>query len=250
MTKPVKKKEVYLADQVYTVAIPSAKPITYREYVLPEYFSATAYFFDSDGIKVTKANAKNYKTWSVELLIRVKENEILEVITSTIKGARTYKGHEIVYFTNNPVKDLDKYETVKATYYKYVSEYRAKLLAFAITSAVQSFVYKKEKNGSNSWPLFSRKEISENKLQGLAKNIINESYVKKDQAFFLEVSRLYREAVSLGENPNNYLCQLYEKKKTTVQGWTTEARKRGLLEKATEKGKVSRVSKNSRKEKG
>ncbi len=250
MTKPITKKEVYLADQVYTVAFPSAKPIAYREFVLPEYFHATAYFFDSDGVKVTKANAKDYKAWSVELLIRVKENESLEVITSTIKGARTYKGHVIVSFPSEPVKELDKTATVKATYYKYVADHRAKLMAFAITSAVQSFVYKKEKDGSNSWPLFSRKDISEDNLQGIAKKIINESYVKKDQAFYLEVTRLYREAVSLGEHPNNYLRDLYGKDKKTVQGWTTEARKRGLLEKATEKGKVSRVRKNTRKEKG
>jgi hypothetical protein len=250
VTKPITKKEVYLADQVYTVAFPSAKPIAYREFVLPEYFHATAYFFDSDGVKVTKANAKDYKAWSVELLVRVKENESLEVITSTIKGARTYKGHVIVSFPSEPVKELDKTATVKATYYKYVADHRAKLMAFAITSAVQSFVYKKEKDGSNSWPLFSRKDISEDNLQGIAKKIINESYVKKDQAFYLEVTRLYREAVSLGEHPNNYLRDLYGKDKKTVQGWTTEARKRGLLEKATEKGKVSRVRKNTRKEKG
>ena len=250
MTKPITKKEVYLADQVYTVAFPSAKPIAYREFVLPEYFHATAYFFDSDGVKVTKANAKDYKAWSVELLIRVNENETFEVITSTIKGSRTYKGHVIVSFPSEPLKDLDKTATVKATYYKYVADHRAKLMAFAITSAVQSFVYKKEKDGSNSWPLFSRKDISEDNLQGIAKKIINESYVKKDQAFYLEVTRLYREAVSLGEHPNNYLKDLYGKDKKTVQGWTTEARKRGLLEKATEKGKVSRVRKNTRKEKG
>jgi len=249
MTKTIKKKEVYLAG-VYTDAFPSAKPITYREYVLPEYFYTTAYFFDSDGIKVTKDNAKNYKTWSVELLIRVNENETLEVITSTIKGAKTYKGHVIVSLTNNPVRDLDKTSTVKATYYKYVADHRAKLMAFALTSAVQGFVYKKEKDGSNSWPLFTRKEISEDKLQQLAKQAINKSYVRKDQAFYKEVARLYREAVLLGEYPNEYLEQHYGKKKPTVQGWTTEARKRGILEKATEKGKVSRVRKNTRKEKG
>lgn len=249
MNKPVKKKEVYLAG-VYTDAFPSAKPITYREYVLPEYFYATAYFFDSDGIKVTKANAKNYKAWSVELLIRVNENETLEVITSTIKGARNYKGHVIVFLTNNPVKELDKTATVKATYYKYVADHRAKLMAFALTSAAQSFLYKKEKDGSNFWPLFSRKEISEEKLQALAKQAINKSYVRKDQAFYKEVARLYNEAVKNGEHPNKYLEQRYGKAKTTVQGWNTEARKRGLLEKATEKGKVSRVRKNTRKEKG
>jgi len=249
VTKPIKKKELYLAG-VYTDAFPSAKPITYREYVLPEYFYSTAYFFDSDGIKVTKANAKNYKAWSVELLIRVNENETLEVITSTIKGSRTYKGHLIVSFPNEPLRDLDKTATVKATYYKYVADHRAKLMAFALTSAVQGFVYKKEKDGSNSWPLFTHRDIPEIKLQVLAKEIINESYVKKDQAFYLEVARLYREAVSLGEHPNEYLGQHFGKSKTTVQGWTTEARKRGLLEKATEKGKVSRVRKNTRKEKG
>ena len=249
MTKSIKKKELYLAG-VYTDAFPSSKPITYREYVLPEYFYATTYFYDSDGIKVTKDNAKNYKAWSVELLIRVNKNETLEVITSTIKGARTYKGHVIVSFISEPLKDLDKTATVKATYYKYVADHRAKLMAFAITSAVQSFVYKKEKDGSNSWPLFSRKEISEEKLQQLAKHAINKSYVRKDQAFYKEVARLYREAVLLGEYPNEYLEQHFGKSKTTVQGWTTEARKRGLLEKATEKGKVSRVRKNTRKEKG
>ena len=250
MTKPITKKEVYLADQVYTVAFPSAKPIAYREFVLPEYFHATAYFFDSDGVKVTKANAKDYKAWSVELLIRVNENETLEVITSTIKGSRTYKGHVIVSFPSEPLKDLDKTATVKATYYKYVADHRAKLMAFALTSAVQGFDYKKEKDGSNSWPLFSRKEISEEKLQQLAKQAINKTYVRKDQAFYKEVARLYREAVLLGEYPNEYLGQHFGKSKTTVQGWTTEARKRGLLEKATEKGKVSRVRKNTRKEKG
>lgn len=249
MTKPIKKKEVYVAG-IFTDAIPFAKPITYREYVLPEYFFVTAYFFDSDGVKVTKENAKSFKAWSVELLIRVKKNEILEVISSTFKGAKTYTGHAVASFVKDPLREYGKIETVKATYYKHVADNRAKLMAFAITRAVQSFEYKKEKDGSNSWPLFTHKDIPEIKLQGLAKEIINESYVKKDQAFYLEVARLYREAVSLGEHPNNYLEQRYGKKKTTVQGWTKEARNRGLLEQATEKGKVSRVRKNTRKEKG
>jgi hypothetical protein len=111
---------------------------------------------------------------------------------------------------------------------------------------VQSFVYKKGKDGSHYWPLFSRVEVSEQDLQVLAKGTINKSYVRKDFAFYQEVARIYKEAVELGEHPNNYLMQKYGKEKTTVQGWTTECRRRGLLSKA-EKGKPSMSRKTTTK---
>lgn len=229
----------------YVDAVQGSRPIKFQGYVLPEYFSFTIYFYDSDGKKVTKENGKDFKTWSVELLIRVTKDETLEVINTNIKGATTYKGHEVVT-TKEPKDDFHKFQPVKATYYKSLADNRALLMGYAITSAVQSFVYKKGKDGSHYWPLFSRVEVSEQDLQVLAKGTINKSYVRKDFAFYQEVARIYKEAVELGEHPNNYLMQKYGKEKTTVQGWTKVCREKGLLSKA-EKGKVSTVRKTARK---
>jgi hypothetical protein len=229
----------------YVDAVQGSRPIKFQGYVLPEYFSFTIYFYDSDGKKVTKENGKDFKTWSVELLIRVTKDETLEVINTNIKGATTYKGH-VVVTTKEPKDDFHKFQPVKATYYKSLADNRALLMGYAITSAVQSFVYKKGKDGSHYWPLFSRVEVSEQDLQVLAKGTINKSYVRKDFAFYQEVARIYKEAVELGEHPNNYLMQKYGKEKTTVQGWTKVCREKGLLSKA-EKGKVSTVRKTARK---
>lgn len=229
----------------YVDAVQGSRPIKFQGYVLPEYFSFTIYFYDSDGKKVTKDNGKDFKTWSVELLIRVTKDETLEVINTNIKGATTYKGH-VVVTTKEPKDDFHKFQPVKATYYKSLADNRALLMGYAITSAVQSFVYKKGKDGSHYWPLFSRVEVSEQDLQVLAKGTINKSYVRKDFAFYQEVARIYKDAVELGEHPNNYLMQKYGKEKTTVQGWTKVCREKGLLSKA-EKGKVSTVRKTARK---
>lgn len=229
----------------YVDAVQGSRPIKFQGYVLPEYFSFTIYFYDSDGKKVTKENGKDFKTWSVELLIRVTKDETLEVINTNIKGATTYKGH-VVVTTKEPKDDFHKFQPVKATYYKSLADNRALLMGYAVTSAVQSFVYKKGKDGSHYWPLFSRVEVSEQDLQVLAKGTINKSYVRKDFAFYQEVARIYKEAVELGEHPNNYLMQKYGKEKTTVQGWTKVCREKGLLSKA-EKGKVSTVRKTARK---
>lgn len=229
----------------YVDAVQDSRPIKFQGYVLPEYFSFTIYFYDSDGKKVTKENGKDFKTWSVELLIRVTKDETLEVINTNIKGATTYKGH-VVVTTKEPKDDFHKFQPVKATYYKSLADNRALLMGYAITSAVQSFVYKKGKDGSHYWPLFSRVEVSEQDLQVLAKGTINKSYVRKNFAFYQEVARIYKEAVELGEHPNNYLMQKYGKEKTTVQGWTKVCREKGLLSKA-EKGKVSTVRKTARK---
>lgn len=244
MATPKEKRNLYPRGH-FVDAVHGSKPIKYQGYVLPEYFSFTIYFFDSDGKKVTKENGKDFKTWSVELLIRVTKDETLEVVNTIIKGATTYKGH-VVVTTKEPKDDFHKFQPVKATYYKSLADNRALLMGYAVTSAVQSFVYKKGKDGSHYWPLFSRVEVSEQDLQVLAKGTINKSYVRKDFAFYQEVARIYKEAVELGEHPNNYLMQKYGKEKTTVQGWTKVCRDKGLLGKA-EKGKVSTVRKTARK---
>jgi hypothetical protein len=244
MTTPKKDRALY-PRSYHVDVVQGSRPIKFQTYVLPEYFSFTIYFYDNDGKKVTKENAKNFKTWPVELLIRVTKDETLEVINTIIKGATTYKGHEVMT-TKEPKDDFPKFQPVKATYYKSLADNRALLMGYAVTSAVQSFVYKKGKDGSHNWPLFSRVDVSEQELQVLAKGTIKKSYLRKDFAFYQEVARIYKEAVELGEHPNNYLMQRYGKEKTTVQGWTKVCREKGLLGKA-EKGKVSTVRKTARK---
>jgi len=124
---------------------------------------------------------------------------------------------------------------------------RARIMGFVITSAVQSFKYKKQKDGSHYWPPFSRVEVSESELQVLAKGAVNNTYIKLDDAFYKEVARLYKQAVANGEWPNEVIKQAYGRDSTkTVQGWTRKAYERGLIS-DKDKGKVSTVKKTARK---
>jgi hypothetical protein len=252
MATPKQKRELYPRG-FFASAVQFSKPIKFGEYVLPEYFNFTAYFYDSDGKKVTASNASNYKVWSVEYVIRVTKSETLEVVTSTIKGASTYKGHAVVSFGVDENRELQKLQPVKPSYYKAVAENRARLMGFAVTSAVQECVYKKRKDGSHYWEVFGRNEVKEEKLRLLAKQAVNNSYVRKDHAFYVEVARIYKEAKTNGEWPNEVLKQKFPKvpeySTKTVQGWTTECSRLGLLT-AKDKGKVSTVRKTVRKRKG
>lgn len=246
MPTPKERKDVYIRG-VHTDAVKGSKPIKFKSYVVPEYFYCTVYLFDSDGKKVTKANDKSFKVWSVELLIRVTAPETLETITTTIRGASAYKGHVVVSMGLDPIKEFSKLGKVKPFYYKSVADYRALIMGRAITSAVQSFKYKKQKDGSYYWPPFSRVQVPESELQVLAKGAINNTYIKKDDAFYKEVARLYKKAIADGEWPNEVIKQAYGRDSTkTVQGWTAECYKRGLLT-DKDKGKVSTVKKTVRK---
>ena len=246
MATPKERKDVYIRD-VHTDAVQGSRPIKFKGYVIPEYFYCTVYLFDSDGKKVTKANDKNFKVWSVELLIKVTAPETLETITTTIKGASAYKGHVVVSMGLDQIKEFSKLGKVKPSYYKSVADNRARIMGFVITSAVQSFKYKKQKDGSHFWPPFSRVEVPESELQVLAKGAINNTYIKLDDAFYKEVARLYKQAIANGEWPNEVIKQAYGRDSTkTVQGWTAEAYKRGLIS-DKDKGKVSTVKKTARK---
>jgi len=246
MTTPKERKDVYIRG-VHTDAVEGSKPIKFKSYVIPEYFYCTVYLFDSDGKKVTKANDKNFKVWSVELLIKVTAPETLETISTTIKGASAYKGHVVASFGVDPIKEFSKLGKIKASYYKSIADNRARIMGFAITSAVQSFKYKKQKDGSHYWPPFSRVEVPESELQVLAKGAVNNTYIKLDDAFYKEVARLYKQARANGEWPNEVIKQAYGRDSTkTVQGWTAEAYKRGLIS-DRDKGKVSTVKKTARK---
>jgi hypothetical protein len=246
MATPKERKDVYIRG-VHTDAVQGSRPIKFKSYVIPEYFYCTVYFFDSDGKKVTKASEKNFKVWTVELLIRVTAPETLETISTTIKGASAYKGHVVVSMGLDPIKEFSKLGKVKPSYYKSVADNRARVMGFVITSAVQSFKYKKQKDGSHYWPPFSRVEVPENELQVLAKGAVNNTYIKLDDAFYKEVARLYKQAVANGEWPNEVIKQAYGRDSTkTVQGWTAEAYRRGLIS-DKDKGKVSTVKKTARK---
>ena len=246
MATPKERKDVYIRG-VHTDAVEGSKPIKFKSYVIPEYFYCTVYLFDSDGKKVTKANDKSFKVWPVELLIKVTAPETLETISTTIKGASAYKGHVVASFGVDPIKEFPKLGKIKPSYYNSVADNRARIMGFAITSAVQSFKYKKQKDGSHYWPPFSRVEVSESELQVLAKGAVNNTYIKLDDAFYKEVARLYKQAVANGEWPNEVIKQAYGRDSTkTVQGWTAEAYKRGLIS-DRDKGKVSTVKKTARK---
>jgi len=246
MATPKERKDVYIRD-VHTDAVQGSRPIKFKGYVVPEYFYCTVYLFDSDGKKVTKANDKNFKVWSVELLIKVTAPETLETISTTIKGASAYKGHVVASFGVDTIKEFSKLGKIKPSYYKSVADNRARIMGFVITSAVQSFKYKKQKDGSHYWPPFSRVEVPESELQVLAKGAVNNTYIKLDDAFYKEVARLYKQAVANGEWPNEVIKQAYGRDSTkTVQGWTAEAYKRGLIS-DRDKGKVSTVKKTARK---
>ena len=245
MATPKDKKQVFIRG-VFTEPLAHAKPIKYKTYQIPEYFYCTVYLFDSDGKQVTKANDKKFKVWSVKLLIRVSTPDTLETVTTTINGATTYKGHVVASFGLDEIREFSKLGKIKPSYYKSVSEYRPRIMGFAITSAVQSLIYKKGKDGSHSWQIGGRRVISETELQELATKAINSSYLTLDDAHYKEVARIYKKAIADGEWPNEVLKQVYNRTSTkTVQGWTTEARKRGYL---TDKDKrVSTVRKTVRK---
>ena len=246
MATPKERKDVYIRGH-FTDAVQGSRPIKFKGYVIPEYFYCTVYLFDSDGKKVTKANDKNFKVWSVELLIRVTAPETLETIMTTIKGASAHKGHVVASMGLDQVKEFSKLGKVKPSYYKSVADNRARIMGFVITSAVQSFKYKKQKDGSHFWPPFSRVEVPESELQVLAKGAVNNTYIKLDDAFYKEVARLYKQAIANGEWPNEVIKQAYGRDSTkTVQGWTAEAYKRGLIS-DKDKGKVSTVKKTARK---
>ena len=235
---------VYFAAR-HCEALPNAKPIKYKGFVLPEYFNFTAYFRDTDGTicKPEKLKTlKTLKTWSVQLLIRVRPGSI-EILTTTIRGVnKKHEGHVLIS-PDDPLAP-ENFLPIKPIYYRIVSEHRPKLMAFAITDAVQTLVFIESADGTRyKWPFgLRRRDLTEKELQALGTAEINNSYKKKDPAFYEWIASEYEKAVSEGDHPNNRLQQLTGKNQRTVQGYFTEARKRNLLLKA-KPGKVSPVRK-------
>jgi hypothetical protein len=231
---------------IFTEPYRGSKPISYRGYLVPEYFSAHFYFFDNDGRVINEANAKSFKTWTLELLVRVTKAETLEIVQSSILGASAYRGH--VVFSSEGFNP-NNYDAVKAHYQNQVSENRPHLLSFAITRALQNHEYKKTKAGGHSWTLSGGREFTEKELRALAKQATSESYTKLTYSFYQEVARLYKEAVEHGESPIQTLMVQLDKSEKRVQAYATECRRLGLLSKTTP-GKVSPVRKTPSRKKG
>ena len=239
------KKPLY-DRAIFTEPYGEGKPTNYRGYLVPEYFSAHFYFYDNDGKVVNESNAKTFKTWTLELLVRVTKAETLEVVQSSILGASAYRGHIVATSEScNP----NNYYAVKAHYLNQVSENRPFFLAFAITYALQNHEYTKTKTGGHSWTLYGGRVITEDELRVLAKQATNESYTRLTYSFYQDVARLYKEAVEQGENPIQTLMAQLVKSEKRVQAYATECRRLGLLGKTTP-GKVSTVRKSPNRKKG
>ena len=239
-------KKLLYDRAIFTEPYGDSKPISYRGYLVPEYFYAHFYFFDNDGKVVNESNAKNFKTWTLELLVRVTKAETLEIVQSSILGASSYRGHIVASSEGfNP----DKYDAVKAHYQNQVSENRPHLLSHAITRALQNHEYTKTKAGGHSWTLYGGRVITEDELRVLAKQATNESYTRLTYSFYQDVARLYKEAVEQGENPIQTLMAQLVKSEKRVQAYATECRRLGLLGKTTP-GKVSTVRKSPNRKKG
>lgn len=239
------KKPLY-DRMIETEPYGDGKPIKYRGYLVPEYFKAHFYFYDNDGRKITPANAKSFKTWSLEVLIRVTNAETLEIVQSSILGASAFRGHMV--FTTKPFNP-DNYDAVKAHYLVQVSENRPHILSYAITRAVQNHEYSKSSKGGHTWTLSGGRDLTEEQLKKIARQATNESYTRLTFSFYQEVARLYKEAVANGESPIQTLMAQLEKSEKRVQAYATECRRLGLLSQTTP-GKVSTVRKPTNRKKG
>lgn len=244
MAKPLYDRAIF--TEPFTGVHYDGKPIKYRGYLVPEYFKANFYFFDNDGKEVTKANAKNFKTWTLELLVRITKAETVEIVNSSIHGASAYRGHIVA---TSEAYNPSNYDAIKAHYLQQVSENRPHLLSHAITRAIQNHEYTKTPEGGHSWTLYGGRNLTEEELVKVAKQATNESYVRLTYSFYQEVARLYKQAVESGESPIQTLVVQLGKSEKRVQAYATECRRLGLLSKTTP-GKVSTVRKTTKRKKG
>ena len=231
---------------IYTQPAHTAKPIKFKGYLVPEYFTAIFYIIDNDGIKVTPANAKQFKTWTIELLLRVTKAETVDVVEIKTLGSRTYKGHDV--FTTKQFDPSD-YGTVQARHFNQLQENRVRLISVAVQVAIQTNVYKKSKSGGHAWTIGDKVNITETELERINDEIVEFSYTKLDGTFYETFAERYRQLVTEGDKtPIKTLKSLYYPDKTRkhVQSYATTCRKKGLLPKA-EQGKNSPIRKTTKR---
>ena len=232
---------------IYTQPAHTAKPIKFKGYLVPEYFTATFYIIDNDGIKVTPANAKQFKTWTIELLLRVTKAETVDVVEIKTLGSRTYKGHDV--FTTKQFDPSD-YGTIQARHLNELHLNRVRFISVAVQVAIQTNVYKKHKSGGHTWTLDSTVKIPEAELERINDEIVEFSYTKLDGTFYETFAERYRQLVTEGDKtPIKTLKNLYYPDKSVkhVQSYATTCRKKGLLPKA-EQGKNSPIRKTTKRQ--
>ena len=221
------------------------KPVKFKGHVLPEYFTATFYVLDNDGIKVTKQNRASFKdTWVIELLLRVTKIETVEVVQLNVKGAKPNPTH--IVFTTKPFNPGDL-GTIQARHFNQLQENRARLLSVAVQVAIQSHNYKKQSNGGHSWTLGENKKISTEELERINDEVEAFTYTKLDGNFYITFAKRYKAAVLSGdETPIKTLQKIYYPEKTVkhVQSYATACRKKKLLPEAKQ-GKNSKVRKTT-----
>jgi hypothetical protein len=231
---------------VYTEPAYTAKPIKFKGYIVPEYFTATFYIIDNDGIKVTPANAKQFKTWTIELLLRVTKAETVDVVEIKTLGSKAYRGHDVI---TTKQFDPSEYGTIQARHFNQLQANRVRLISVAVQVAIQTNVYKKNKSGGHSWTIGDRVEITETELNRINNEIVEFSYTKLDGTFYETFAERYRQLIAEGDKtPIKTLQNLYYPDKSVkhVQSYATTCRKKGLLPPAP-KGKNSPVRKSTKR---
>ena len=232
--------------QVFAEPLGVPKPMNFKGYLIPEYITATFYVIDNDGIKVTPANAKQFKTWTIELLLRVTKAETVDVVEIKTKGSKDYKGHIVI--TTKP-DEPDTYSTLKARHFNQLQENRVRLISVGVQVIIQTSRYKKGKSSSHSWTIGDHINIKETELERINDEIVEFSYTKLDGTFYETFAKRYRELVRKGDaTPIKTLNDLYYPDKTVkhVQSYATACRKKGLLPKA-EQGKNSPIRKPTKR---
>ena len=232
--------------QVFAEPLGVPKPMNFKGYLIPEYITATFYVIDNDGIKVTPANAKQFKTWTIELLLRVTKAETVDVVEIKTKGSKDYKGHIVI--TTKP-DEPDTYSTLKARHFNQLQENRVRLISVGVQVIIQTSRYKKGKSGSHSWTIGDHINIKETELERINDEIVEFSYTKLDGTFYETFAKRYRELVRKGDaTPIKTLNDLYYPDKTVkhVQSYATACRKKGLLPTA-EQGKNSPIRKPTKR---
>jgi hypothetical protein len=215
---------------------------------IPELFTADFYIIDNDGIKVTKENAKRFKTIHYHLLLRVTDVGTVDIVKMSIEGAKPYKNHIVATTKHYEPKEVG---SVLPRHFAIFQDYRARFISIATQSILQTSQYKKTKDGGHSWTIGDSVDIPIAELEAINDLLKASTYKKLDGTFYQEFSKLYKELILSGDKtPIKTLRDLYYPEKTTkhVQSYATTCRKRGLIPPA-EQGRNSTIRK-PRKKKG
>ena len=154
---------------VFAEPYAGSAPMRFMGRNIPEFFNATFFVIDSDGIKVTNENFKRFKTIRYELLLRVTKVGTVEIVNMTVEGAKTYKGYDVITTKNYDPKSVG---SVLPRHFNLFQEHRARFVSVATQVILQTSQYKKNKDGGHTWTIFDKVEISETELQAINESLL------------------------------------------------------------------------------